>query len=95
MFTLLPSSASTRLIASTMCLQPASCAKREFSVLPHRPERLQQWAEGLQQRFHGGLIAVGLELTKDPLVSALQRYEFLVLFPVNPTMLANSRATFC
>jgi transposase len=38
---------------------------------------------------------VCLELTKGPLVSALQRYEFLVLFPVNPTMLAKYRATFC
>jgi transposase len=78
-----------------VCLQPAGCNTREFSVLPHRPESLQQWAEGLHQRFHGRLIAVCLELTKGPPVSALQRYEFLVLFPVNPTMLAKYRATFC
>jgi transposase len=78
-----------------VCLQPAGCDQREFSVLAHRPESLQQWAEGLRQRFQGGLIAVCLELTKGPLVSALQRYEFLVLFPVNPTMLAKYRATFC
>jgi hypothetical protein len=34
-----------------VCLQPAGCDKREFSVLAHRPESLQQWAEGLRQRF--------------------------------------------
>jgi transposase len=78
-----------------VCLQPAGCDKLEFSVLAHRPESLQQWAEGLQQGFQGRLIAVCLELTKGPLVSALRRYEFLVLFPVNPTMLAKYRATFC
>jgi hypothetical protein len=53
-----------------VCLQPAGCDTREFSVLPHRPESLQPWAEGLWQRFQGGLIAVCLELTKGPLVSA-------------------------
>jgi transposase len=77
------------------CLQPAGWDTREFSVVAHRPESLRQWAEGLRQRFRGRLIAVCLELTKGPLVSALQRYELLVLFPVNPTMLAKSRATFC
>jgi transposase len=78
-----------------VCLQPAGCDKREFSVLAHRPESLQQWAEGLRQRFQGRLIAVCLELTKGPLVSALQRYECLVRFPVHPTTLAKYRATFC
>jgi hypothetical protein len=53
-----------------VCLQPAGCDQREFSVLAHRPESLQQGAEGLRQRFQGGLIAGGLELTKGPLVSA-------------------------
>jgi transposase len=76
-------------------LQPAGCDKRAFSVLPHRPERLQQGAEGLRQRLQGGRIAVCLELTKGPLVAALQRYECLVRFPVNPTMRANYRATCC
>ena len=77
------------------CLQPAGCDTREFSVLAHRPERRQPWAEGLRQRFQGRLIAVCLELTTGPLVSALQRYELLVLVPVNPTRLAKSRATVC
>ena len=35
-----------------------------------------------------------LELSKGPLVSALQRYDFFVLFPVNPSMLAKYREAF-
>jgi transposase len=78
-----------------VCLQPAGGDTREFSVVAHCPERLQQWAAGLRQRFQGRRIAVCVELTKGPLVSALPRYEFLGLVPVNPTMLAKDRATFC
>jgi hypothetical protein len=79
-----------------VCLQPAGCDKREFSVLAHRPESLQPWAQGLRRRrFQGGLIAVYLELTKGPLVSALQRNESLGLFLINLATLAKHRGTFC
>ena len=77
-----------------ICLLPAGSSKRELSVLPHRPEAIAQWAEGLHQRFGGRPIAVCVELAKGPLVYALQRYAFLVLFPVNPTTLAKYRQTF-
>ena len=47
----------------------------------------------MHQRF-GGPIAVVLELSKGPLVSALQKYDFFVLFPLNPSMLAKYREAF-
>jgi len=37
---------------------------------------------------------VCLEISKGPLVSALERYDFLVIFPVNPTTLAKYRQAF-
>ena len=77
-----------------ICLLPAGASTPEFSVLPHRPEAIAQWAQGLYQRFTGAPIALCLELTKGPLVYALQRYPFLVLFPVNPTTLAKYRQAF-
>ena len=77
-----------------VCLLAAGSSKRELSVLPHRPESIAQWAEELRQRFGGRPIAVCLELAKGPLVYALQRYPFLVLFPVNPTTLAKYREAF-
>ena len=67
---------------------------KPFSVLPHRPEAIAQWASSLKQRFQGQPIAVCLELAKGPLVYALQKYDFLVLFPVNPATLAKYRQAF-
>jgi hypothetical protein len=32
-----------------VCLQVAGSSERELSVLPHRPEAIAQWAEGLRQ----------------------------------------------
>jgi transposase len=78
-----------------ICLQVAGSDQREFSILPHRPERIAQWAQVLRQRFEGHPIAVCLELNKGPLVYALQQYDFLVLFAVNPTTLAKYREAFC
>jgi transposase len=78
-----------------ICLLEAGSTRREATVLPHRPEAITQWAEELYKRFHGRPIAVCLEIAKGPLVYALQRYAFLVLFLVNPTSLAKYRETFC
>ena len=77
-----------------VCLLVCGSDKRELSVLPHRPESIAQWAEGLRDRFGGKPIAVCLELASGPLVYALQRYAFLVLFPVNPSTLAKYRNAF-
>jgi transposase len=77
-----------------ICLQVANTEKREFAVLPHRPEAIDQWACSLRQRFQSRPVAVCLELAKGPLVYALQKHDFLVLFPVNPTTLAKYREAF-
>jgi len=77
-----------------ICLQVANTEKREFALLPHRPDAIDQWACSLRQRFQGRPVAVCLELAKGPLVYALQKHEFLVLFPVNPATLAKYREAF-
>jgi len=75
------------------CLQAAGSPQREFGVLVHSPEAITLWAKALYRRF-GGPIAVCLEIAKGPLVHALQRHEFIVLFPVNPATLAKYREAF-
>jgi len=77
-----------------ICLQVANTEKREFAVLPHRPDAIDQWACSLRQRFQSRPVAVCLELAKGPLIYALQKHEFLVLFPVNPATLAKYRGAF-
>ncbi len=76
-----------------ICLQGAHGERREFSRIEHKVDAIDQWAISMRQRF-GGPIAVALELTKGPLVYALQKYDFFVLFPINPATLAKYREAF-
>ena len=76
-----------------VCVQGAGSEQREFDCFDHRVERIEEWAHGIHQRF-GGPVAVALELAKGPIVYALQKYDFFVLFPVNPLMLARYREAF-
>jgi transposase len=75
------------------CLQAAASTAVEFGVIEHTPESIEKWALGLHERF-GGPIAICLETSKGPLVYALQRHEFLVLFPVHAATLAGYRKAF-
>ncbi len=77
-----------------ICLQAAGTAKREYFQLDHTPEAIDAWVTTLRTRFNGQPVAICLELTKGPLVSALRKYDFLVLFPINPLMLARYREAF-
>ena len=76
-----------------VCLQAVDSEQREFVVIPNKVERIEEWAQSLYQRF-GSPIAVAVELTKGPIVSALQKYDFFVIFPVNPSTLAKYREAF-
>jgi len=77
-----------------ICLQAAGSSKREFAVLSHRPDAIDEWAAALRQRFGGQAVAVCLEIARGPLVYALQKHDFFVLFPVNPATLAKYRQAF-
>ena len=77
-----------------ICLQAAHSEEREVAVVPHRAAAIDAWACALRQRFAGQPVAVCLELAKGPLVYALQKYDFLVLFPVHPATLAKYREAF-
>lgn len=75
------------------CLQAAGSREREFGTFLHDVRLIDEWAHALHQRF-GGSIAVALELSKGPVVYALQKYDFFVLFPINPSTLAKYREAF-
>jgi transposase len=76
-----------------ICLQAANTNQLEFDCIPHQVDDIEQWALSLYQRF-GGPIAIALELAHGPIVYALQKYDFLVLFPINPSTLAKYREAF-
>jgi transposase len=77
-----------------VCLCAAGSTKRERSVVPHTPAALRDWADKLRARFGGAPVAVCIELTQGPIVSALLEHDFFVLFPVQPKTLARYRETF-
>ena len=62
-----------------ICIQAAGSSRREFTLIAHEPAAIETWACSLHERF-GGSIAVALELAKGPIVYALQKYDFIVLF---------------
>jgi hypothetical protein len=54
---------------------------------------LNEWALSLIQRF-GSPIAVAVELSRGPIVYALQKFDCFVIFPINPSTLAKYREAF-
>jgi len=68
--------------------------RRVTIELAQQAEDIEAWAAGLRQRFGGRRIAICLEQSRGALVYALLKYEFLVLFPINPKQLASYRDAF-
>ena len=76
-----------------ICIQSTDSDEREFDVVPHQVERIDEWAHAMRRRF-GSPIAVAVELSKGPIVYALQKHDCFVIFPVNPSTLAKYREAF-
>jgi transposase len=77
-----------------ICLYDCETQKKEYCVIGSRPEAIEAWALQLRLRYGGKPIAVCLEQKRGPLIYALCKYEFLVLFPVNPQTVAKYRHAF-
>ena len=75
------------------CLHAAGEVERELGTFSHTAEAIISWAKALHERFDGP-IAICLELSRGPLVYALQRCPFIQLFPVHPSTLAKYREAF-
>jgi transposase len=77
-----------------ICLVDTQTGAQELSVISHTPEALNEWARELRSRFRGKLVAVCLEQSRGPLIYSLLKYDFLILYPVNPKTLARFREAF-
>jgi transposase len=75
-------------------IRPADGAKAHHLQLEHTPEALHEWVAKLRERFGNRPVAMGIETSRGPIISALMAYEFLVLYPVNPKALKDYRAAF-
>ncbi len=61
-----------------ICIQDMATGRRRASQVRHRAEDLDEWARSLHRRF-GGRIAIAVELSKGPIINALQKYDFFVI----------------
>jgi len=77
-----------------VCLVEAATGHKEFSIIKHSPQALHDWALQLRTRFAGQKIAVCLEQSRGPLIFALLKYDFLVLYPIHPKTLSSYREAF-
>ncbi len=77
-----------------ICLIDPQTLRREASVLRHAPEAINEWASALRARFGGHQVAVCLEQSRGPLIYALMKYDFITLYPVNPSTLSRYRQAF-
>lgn len=66
----------------------------ERSRIGATPEALAEWIAALRTRFHGESVAICLEQSRGPLIHALLEHDFLVLYPVHPSMLDMFRKAF-
>src|SRR5205085_8269288 len=77
-----------------VCLVEAATGRKEFSIIKQSPQALDDWALQLHTRFAGQKLAVCLEQSRGPLIFALLKYDFLVLYPVHPRTLSSYREAF-
>jgi transposase len=77
-----------------LCLLEATTGSRERQVLKHTPQAIAEYFTALRARYGGRKIAVALEQSRGPLLFALLQFDFLVLYPLNPTTLAKYREAF-
>jgi transposase len=77
-----------------ICLYDPNTQQFEFSVIGSQPEAIATWAEELRKRFNTGAIAICTEQKRGPLIYALCKYEFLVLYPIHAQTVAQYRKAF-
>ena len=64
---------------------------REKGKVEHTPEALTEWVTDLRRRFPDGSIAICVEQARGALVYFLMRFDFIVLYLINPLTLSKFR----
>ena len=77
-----------------IALSDSVTGRRQSFTLEHSAQAIHEWATQLRARFSGQKVAVILEQSRGPLIYALLKYDFLVLYPINPKTLAKFREAF-
>jgi hypothetical protein len=77
-----------------ICEVARGSSQPQHSIIKYRLEDIHHWAMSLLKCYHGKLIAVACELRKGSLINTLKQYEHSVIFPINPSTVAEYRKAF-
>lgn len=77
-----------------ICEITTDCGSVRFDVISSSAQSIIEWANQLKLKYPNQSIAVACELKKGPLIYALEQYDHIVLFPVNPQTVAKYRKAF-
>ena len=69
-------------------------AKHWKEILDTSPENLFRWLEELRQQYPRSRVAICLEQPAGNLISFFETYEWITLYPINPSSLQKFRETF-
>jgi transposase len=69
-------------------------ARYQEQTIEHTPETLSALVNGWRERFGGRPVAVAIEGSRGALIHHLMGYDFLLLYPINPSALDSYRKTF-
>jgi transposase len=75
-------------------IRPVDGSKSEHLRLEQTPEALHEWVAKMRVRCGNRKLAIAIETSRGPVISALMAYDFIVLFPVNPKALKDYRSAF-
>jgi transposase len=78
----------------SLFVRPTDGAATTACELEQKPQALDQFFLQLHQNHPQGRIAVCLEQSRGPVLYALMKYDFVVIYPVNPRCLADFRRAF-
>src|SRR5262245_65654799 len=70
------------------------CGQRQSVLIDTSPEALWEWLLQLRQQHPTARVALCLEQPAGHLISFLEAYEWLVLYPINPLTLKKYREAF-
>ena len=77
-----------------VCQITAGSDKPVFNVISASPKSISEWANNLKSLYPDKPVAIACELKKGPLIYALESFDHIVLFPVNPHTVAKYRKAF-
>ena len=75
-----------------VCIHDGSSYQRD--EVAHSPEAVLAWVLELRKQFPSGRIGVAIDQSKGAVVNILARFDFLVLYFINPKSIARAREVF-